>query len=848
MGIGLNSAICVAGMGMGAAEKEIGVIGNNLANANTTAFKSGRADFTSFLSYNYSYGSQAVIGGNAGTNPRQIGMGVQFSSVTTNFTQGTVKTGMSPTDIAINGNGFLIVHPPNPVGAPTPVSEQAFYTRNGVLKLNDSQQLTTNEGLYVMGYGIDEKFNLVTDKLVPITIPVNKLNIAEATQNVTLGGTLDAVGDTGTEGTVLRTQQMTDLSVSSPGAQKLTATQLTRPLVEGKTAATGANAAGGALEEGNYIYRFVFVDAGGRESDYSTKINASVAAGQNAATITGIPAIPEGYTGIRVYRADDPGDPTAKPPYYAVTTLGAGAGTTLTDIRSSADISNENAPDYHVLEQGWLNGEYQYYVTFVDAQGNESRPSYISDKHTVQGGQLELSEIPLPAEPNEDQWVARRIYRSIGNENTTFYRVTEEDLEMTPGMTWIDRVADEDLLLRPELSLAGGGDVLINANTKLLNVGKHENDGRFVSLFREGTLVFEPSKGYVELNGTKNTIELNEQRMTIDENTTVGDYLDFLDMAYGIRSVADDPTLPRDQGTIGSTIRGGNPGATIRDGAFYLLGNSGTANELYFNADDMYIIDAQEKRHEVDSGWKEIQTAVGSSLTSNLEVYDTLGADVAVRLNMVLESKTNTETVYRWYADSPDNQPEIGSGIAVGTGTIRFDQHGALIPGQTIPSISVERFDVASVSPATFEFHLDLGGVSALATKTPEMTQTAQDGAGAGTMYDYTINENGVVMGIFTSKVTRPVGQILLATFANQEGLFQAGDSLYQESMNSGRPVIRTPGSTGTGVIAERAVEMSNTNIGEDLINMILASSMYRANTKVMTASNEMFDQLMQIR
>ena len=233
-------------------------------------------------------------------------------------------------------------------------------------------------------------------------------------------------------------------------------------------------------------------------------------------------------------------------------------------------------------------------------------------------------------------------------------------------------------------------------------------------------------------------------------------------------------------------------------------------------------------------------------MKNDLQVFDSLGSPVTVQMTFVLESKSDTETVYRWYADSSDNQPNDGLAIATGTGLIRFDQHGRLINADTT-TISVERTQVASVSPLDFKFDMNIGALMALATVTPDVRQTYQDGVGAGTLYDFSILKDGTIMGRFTSGAERPLGQIPLATFRNQEGLYKAGDSLFLAGTNSGDPIINIAGRGGVGEFKSNALELSNTDMGAEIINMILASAMYRANAKVMTTSNEMFDALLRI-
>jgi flagellar hook protein FlgE len=829
MGLGLESAIHTASTGMKASEKTINVSGNNLSNANTIGYKAERADFADFISYTYRLGTTPGTGFSAGSNPIQIGMGVKLAGTTTDFTQGSFKEGMTNTDIAINGNGFLILQNGTDI--------RQYYSRNGVLKVNQNFDLISNTGYYVMGYGIDDKFQIQTDKLTNLKIPVGELHIAEATQNITIEGVLNAAGDSGTQGTVLRTPPMTDLSKSTPIInQPATITQLPRPVIEGTTQAVSGSA-GGGIEPGDYLYRFVYVDAGGIESDFSVPINAQVSAGQNSVTINNLPSIPAEYTSLRIYRAVDSGDPTKTAEFYQVADITS--ATTYTDTASTASIIDPAKK----LDQSRLGESYQYsyqyYITYTDALGNESLPVKIGNPYNINNGQLVLSNLPTvdPAN-NPDGWTGRKIYRNTGSDPTDIHLVGEIN-NMDPAAALIDRVADSSLIENPAVSEAGRGSVLINQNTKLIDVGKFSN-GRFLQVFEEGTLTLTPQKG---------TTELRAATLQITENTTVADYLAFLNEAYGIRNGNDG--VPPDQGTIGRTINNGSQGAAVIDGSFYILGNAGESNALVIDANDMQLTTGRGNDPKlIDLGWGQDpnnrQNTVGSSASTDLQVFDSLGAPVSVRLTFVLESKSNTETVYRWYADSGDNQPVDGSAIATGTGTIRFDQNGRLINASNT-TISVERTQTASTSPLDFQFDMQVDALMALATNEPNVMQTSQDGAGAGTLYDFTIQPDGVIMGRFTSGAERPLGQIPLATFRNQEGLYKAGDSLFLAGTNSGDAKINIAGTGGIGVFKSNALELSNSDIGAEIVNMILASAMYRANAKVMTTSNEMYDALLRI-
>ena len=828
MGLGLTSAIYTASTGMKASEKTINVTGDNLANANTIGYKSDRADFVDFISYTYRLGTSPGMGYTAGTNPTQIGMGVSLAGITTNFSQGSFKEGMTNSDIAINGIGFLIVQQPG--------QTVNAYTRNGVLKVNPNFDLTTNTGEYVLGYGINDKFQIQYGALTGLKIPIGEMHIAEQTSTVNIEGILNAIGDSATQGTVLQTPPMADLSKSVPAANgSTTVTQLPRPLVEGYTQASGGTT-GGNVAPGDYLYRFAFVDANGVESDFSAPINAAVQAGEDSITLDNLPAIPAEYAVLRIYRAADTGNPTQTPEFYQVADLTTGA--TYTDTASAASITNPARR----LNQSRLGEShqysYQYYITYTDALGSESLPVAIGDPYNINNGQVVITGLPVvdPAN-NPDGWIGRKIYRSSGFDPTEIHLVGEIR-NMDPSVTFIDRMSDAELIQQQAVSEAGRGSVLINSNTKLVDVGKFYH-GQFVNAFEIGTLILTPEKG---------TQNLRAATLEITADTTVNDYLLFLNEAYGIRNAADG--IPPDQGVIGRTINGGSQGAAVIDGVFYLLGNAGTTNALVFDSNDMQLRTASGQTKLVDLGWGQDpnnkQDALGAGVMTDLQVFDSLGSPITVQMSFVLESKTDTETIYRWFADSSKNQPVDGSAIATGSGILRFDQHGRLIEASNT-TVSVERTQVASVSPLDFQFEMNIGALMALATALPDVKQTYQDGAGAGTLYDFTILPDGVIMGRFTSGVERPLGQIPLATFRNQEGLYKAGDSLFLAGTNSGDPMINIAGAGGVGVFRSNALELSNTDMGTEVVNMILASAMYRANAKIMTTSNEMFDALLRI-
>ena len=87
-----------------------------------------------------------------------------------------------------------------------------------------------------------------------------------------------------------------------------------------------------------------------------------------------------------------------------------------------------------------------------------------------------------------------------------------------------------------------------------------------------------------------------------------------------------------------------------------------------------------------------------------------------------------------------------------------------------------------------------------------------------------------------------------MARFANNSGLQQVGDSLFDVGVNSGDPILGAPGEEGIGSLTAGAVELSNTDIGQNLIELILASTQYRGGARVISAAQELLDELMALR
>ncbi len=131
--------------GMRGFQAKLDVIGNNIANVNTTGFKAGRVMFKDILSQSMSGVTAPVEGTSGGVNAKQVGLGVAIASIDTIHTPGSAMTTNVPTDLRIDGDGFFVV-------TPTGDGDGARYlTRAGNFTIDAARQLVNADGMFVLG-------------------------------------------------------------------------------------------------------------------------------------------------------------------------------------------------------------------------------------------------------------------------------------------------------------------------------------------------------------------------------------------------------------------------------------------------------------------------------------------------------------------------------------------------------------------------------------------------------------------------------------------------------------------------------------------------------------------------
>jgi len=244
------------------------------------------------------------------------------------------------------------------------------------------------------------------------------------------------------------------------------------------------------------------------------------------------------------------------------------------------------------------------------------------------------------------------------------------------------------------------------------------------------------------------------------------------------------------------------------------------------------------------AGTVQINTAETEHATS-ITAYDSQGGRHTV---VTTFTRTTTPNLWDWQVTLP-NQETILEG---GSGQVRFNPDGSLLSFSYNGGATSLRFEPGNGADV-LDIQLnagDTGQFNGLTGFASPFTASAihQNGYGMGILEKIAIDSAGTITGIFSNGISRTLAQIILAGFSNEGGLRRSGNSLYQTSANSGTAIHGVAGETIAGSISSGALEASNVDIAREFTNMITAQRGFQANARVITTSDSMLDELVNLK
>jgi flagellar hook protein FlgE len=228
--------------------------------------------------------------------------------------------------------------------------------------------------------------------------------------------------------------------------------------------------------------------------------------------------------------------------------------------------------------------------------------------------------------------------------------------------------------------------------------------------------------------------------------------------------------------------------------------------------------------------------AVGTSLQTGITMYDSQGVAQKVFYNF---EKTGANT---WDLDIVHSDGTV----LLANEPVQFDAAGALITpasGSATPFTPPPASYPSWGGPVT----IDLSGLSQFGGANT-LGAPEQNGYRLGSLQSFQLGADGTIMGVYSNELRQPLGRIALASFNNPGGLEKAGNSSFRVGVNSGVAQIGTAGVGGRGTLMSGAVEMSNVDLAEEFTGLIVAQRGFQANSRVITSSDEILQDLVNLK
>ena len=242
-------------------------------------------------------------------------------------------------------------------------------------------------------------------------------------------------------------------------------------------------------------------------------------------------------------------------------------------------------------------------------------------------------------------------------------------------------------------------------------------------------------------------------------------------------------------------------------------------------------------------------TVASGTFTNTISVYDSLGNQIPLTLTFTKDaSASNTWEV-------TGEVPASTSGtVTFDVSTLEFGADGKLLTPATDIEIEIAGLNTgaSATMSVTWDLYDDVNKVPyddiTQFSGNSGVTFQNQDGYATGSVSSVQVGEDGMVTGIFTNGKTKALYQIVLAKFPNYQGLAAVGNNLYRASIDSGEPIIGAAKTSGRGSISQMSLEMSNVDLATEFVKMIVTQRAYQANAKVITTSNEVLQELINMK
>ncbi|MCR4903205.1 MAG: flagellar hook-basal body complex protein [Butyrivibrio sp.] len=771
-------------------QTKMDVIGNNIANVNTTSFKSQSITFSDLM-YQTTQSATAASEVKGGVNPRQIGLGSKSGAIGTAIdTQGATQTTNNPFDMMITGDAFFIVND----------GVQTMYTRDGSFYVDGAGNLAMQStGYYVYGWSAVE--DATTGEIsVNTNGGIGKLQImSEENTTYPPAGT--------TAGVVSGNIDANDTNVTSDSGKTVTI-EFYDNLGYLYTAKFSVR----DVDNLEHTYTFTLddiIDSDGNSIGAEKLQNVSFTdseSGNGQTTVT-----PSGYTVSS----------------YTDTTITMKSSTTYTDITRSGDSSA-------------LSTLYSTYPDFFSE-------IYEIDDDTIED-YINAGASYSIASDGTLTFSVSTTAKTTGTATATLedgYSYTS-DFKYTDGTTTytIPQNAYLDSSTYDTAVAAVYGVTMSNyTNTEFLV----SSDGRLNIITSSGTSYADPLSTISTDSSATSTITIIDSSnnivaasITPDNDNTVSSNYDKLFAAYGL-TYSDYIDANYGAGTFKISSSGKLTVSYDYDKTTTTTTSYSVANSSISAYTSSTISYASTTYEDIDRvGY--VTDITGSSTTANFfkNVYDldassldeTTTYEILSDGTLVLQNNNVTLTF----------DPKTGEITSPeGTITLDFNQSATDDDGQ----LFMAGFTDIDIDFSTVTNYNTNGSSTIKAVKGD--LKSLNTGRSVGEMNGITVGTDGKINATYSNGQTKLLGQIASAEFANASGLSHEGDNLYTETLNSGAASVQDITIDG-GYMNTGVLEMSNVDLSNEFTNMITTQRGFQANSRIITVSDTLLEELTNLK
>ena len=763
------------------------VIGNNIANVNTTGFKSGRVTFADTLSQTQS-GASSATDTLGGTNPKQIGLGVGVASIDTLFTDGSIQSTGKNTDLCLSGNGLFVVKS----------GSETYYTRDGAFEFDEQgNYVLPGSGMMVQGWMATDGVLSTNGAVTGIQVEAGKSMAATATTSAVYANNLDASEET------IQEIKLTD---SNGNTIIIDSTNTDSWSCGGEYTSTITNL------DVNFSNNLKISSANGR---YAVGTKYALA-GPTTVNLANGDTISVPITSTKTYKVGNSMPTSSNAIQSYVPSTGVA---TLAD---SATLTNNSGQNY-IVTLG--NGDTISVPTSSTA--TYTLTSAIADTiSTIKGktlGLLSGGTLTNNSSSTYTSTLASGDTLTVSNSSAVTY---------TAGGTMPTTVTVTAIS-----SSSGSGTITLSDGSKIAAAD--------VTLYTLGSAV---SDSLTTIDTLPTALVSNispESTSTISYmNGTVQSGDSSVVDAWSTTS-SSVSLVPSKGLTVSSLSLTDDNGSTIKvsssDTTPYQVGDTYTST-----IDAISITMSDGTTSTKTSG--SYTMGYSMPLTTTLNVYDTLGNAHSI---VVYFTKTKTDSINgnQWTVQvnldgsgsakitEPDGSTTT---VAMSDTTLQFTTDGKYSDGAGTLNLTLTNGATGSQTVT-----VDLSQLTQYAGN--NTVNGTCDGNAAGTLKSVSVDASGIITGVYTNGVSQAEAQIAIAQFTNASGLTKTGSSLYQESNNSGTANIKT--ATDLGVtITPSALEMSNVDIANEFSDMIITQRGFQSNSKIITVGDEMLETLINMK